>query len=173
MSRLARRYLVFYAALFVSAIIQSGLSVNRPFPGSQPDLTLIVSLLAALWLDLNAATFMGMMGGLIHAVHAAPFRSGFGSIIVSRTAVTALVSYLQRHLFKNSVIVAIVVVLGGTLGAEILYFVFAPQRQLLIWARGVGWELLYNAVLTAPIFLLLRKFCGAPGDMEELVQSIS
>lgn len=155
-------------ALFVAAVLQSVYANAMQIQGAQPDLLLATGLVGALFCDVNGGAAVGFFAGLLHASVSAPPHSGFGSLIVSRTLVCLLVGWLEQRVFRDHVLLALTCVAVGTALAETLYFLFAPQPDVLRWARALLLTVLYNSVLSLPLYYALRRLLGVNDTLRNL-----
>jgi cell shape-determining protein MreD len=156
----AARNLRLAVALLVAALVQFAFAAGIGIRGVRPDLLLATALLSAMFSEANGAAALGFFAGLIHACFAAPALGGFGSLIVSRILVCFGVGWLEERIYRDNGLLAVIVVGLGTLLTEGVYFILAPQRHLVHWARSVGGTTLYNLVLAYPLYLLLRRWLG-------------
>ncbi len=155
------------AFIFCAAVLQAALAWRMAWHGARPDLTLVVSLIAACFLEPNSAASCGFLGGLLSACIAAPPAGAFGSIVVSRTLVVALVGWLEHRMFRDSGAMAVLVALVGTLGAETFFYLFAPQHNIGHWLRNLGGEAVYNTLLAYPLYRLIRCCLGDLRHIED------
>lgn len=147
-------------ALLVAALVQFAFVDSIGIRGVRPDLLLATALLSAMFSEANGGAALGFFAGLIHACFAAPALGGFGSLVVSRILVCFGVGWLEERIYRDNGLLAIVVVGLGTLLTEGVFFILAPQRHLIHWARAVGGTTLYNVFLAYPLYLLLRRWLG-------------
>jgi cell shape-determining protein MreD len=132
-------------------VLASSIAVRH----AQPDFLLIAALIGSLYCNIPGATWLGFATGLIHASIASP-PSGFGSLIVSRTIVCFLVGWLEERLFRDSLPVALTVVAAGSVLAESLFFIGAPQRHVMPWLHAMVFGGCYNVALTLVAYPLIR-----------------
>src|SRR5437879_3871338 len=118
------------AALIIAGVLQAAFADAVRIWGGRPDLLLTTALVGSMFCGEGAAALLGFSAALLHASLAAPPYAGFGSILVSRTLVCFGVGCLEDRLYRDSVVVALLVVLLGTLSAEALFFIFYPQRDV-------------------------------------------
>src|SRR5438128_2368800 len=105
-------------ALFIAGVLQAAFADAVRLWGAGPDLLLVTSLVGAMFCGEGAAALLGFAAALIHSSLAAPPHAGVGSILVSRTLVCYTVGWLEDRMYRDNVLVALVVVLFGTLAAE-------------------------------------------------------
>ena len=148
------------AVLFLAAVLQAAFANAVQVFGGRPDLILTTALVGSMFCGEGASALLGFSAGLFHASLAAPPHAGVGSIIVSRTIACVGIGCLEDRVYRDSVIVALIVVLMGTLSAECLFFLFNPQHNLLQWARLAALTLAWNVVLAAPCYYGIRAFLG-------------
>ena len=163
----SRHILGIGAVLFGAALMQSAWAGAMRVHGAQPDFLVMACCLCALFCDANGGAGVGFAAGLLHACLASPPHGGFGSLIVSRTIVGFGVGWLEERIFRDSSLLALAVVSLGTILAELLFFLFAPQRHVLLWARSMGLATLYNTILALPFYFLVRRIVGAHRRREE------
>jgi cell shape-determining protein MreD len=149
------------AAVFLAGILQAALADAVNPWGGRPDLLLTTALVGAMFCGEGASALLGFSAALIYASLAAPPHAGVGSILVSRTLVCFGIGCMEDRLYRDSVMVALIVVLLGTLSAECLFFVFYPQHNVLAWARMLLLTLAWNGALAVPCFYAMRALLGA------------
>lgn len=161
-----RRVLALYGAILLSAVVQATFASALCFRGARPDLLTATAILCALQCSANEAAGIGFLAGLFFAALTSPPRSGFGSLIVSRTLVGFAVGWMEDRIERDNPLLAVLLVAIGTALADALFFLFAPQRPIMHWVRGMGLSTLYNAVLALPLYLLLRLMLGKKSKEE-------
>lgn len=167
MSPAARRILGTVAALFLSALAQAVYANALQIGGARPDFPLAVALILSLFSNANGGAALGFTAGLLHASLASPPAGGFGSLIVSRILVCVGVGWLEEKMYRDNAFTALALVALGTACAELLFFVFAPHPNILLWARHLGLTTLYNAVLAIPLYVVVRRLIGAHRNHRE------
>jgi rod shape-determining protein MreD len=155
-----RRGLFLYAVVFIAAIAQAAWGGGIRFYGAQPDLLTAVAIVCALFCDANGGAGVGFVAGLLLASLAGPPQGGFGSLIVSRTLVGFAVGWLEERIERDNPFLAVAFVFVGTLLAESLFFLFAPQRHISHWARSLALTTLYNTILAYPLYVVVRRIVG-------------
>ncbi|MCL5283236.1 MAG: hypothetical protein M1330_00780 [Armatimonadetes bacterium] len=141
--------------LLVSAFLQ-GMWANAMRIGSaEPNFIITFMLVAALFADLQAAPWLGFAAGLIESSFLSVY---LGSFLVSRSLVAAAVALLGDRFYIDRVEAAIPVVGIGTLLADGLFYLFAPQYPFTVWGAQVLRETIYNVALAIPVFILLHRF---------------
>jgi hypothetical protein len=161
MSAAAWRGVKLAAALFVAGVLQAAFADLLTLWGGRPDLLLATALVASMFCGEGVSALLGFSAALIHASIAAPPHAGVGSILVSRTLVCFGVGWMEDRMYRDSVFVAICVVVVGTLVAECLFFIFYPQHNVLRWARILLITLLWNGLLAAPCYYGIRMLLGS------------
>jgi hypothetical protein len=161
MSAGARQFIGLTIALLLATLAQAVYADILQIRGARPDFLVAVALLGSLFCNANGGAALGFFAGLFHAALASPPAGGFGSLIVSRTLVCIGVGWLEERLFRDNPLTAFAIVTFGTALAETLFFIFAPQPNILHWARNLGLTTLYNAVLALPLYWLVRRLVGA------------
>jgi rod shape-determining protein MreD len=128
------------------------------FHGARPNLAVTTLLLCCLYADANLGAQLGFFLGLLEASFAARY---VGSFIVTRSLAGFFVGILEERIFRDSPIVALLVVPAGTLFTEGCFFLFAPQPHVLRWLTRTLLQVLYNTALAIPIYLIIRKTARA------------
>ncbi len=151
--------------LLFAITLQSTFADSIQIQGVKPDIILTLALVGAMFCDGNGGALLGFIAGLFFAAIASP-PAGFGAIIISRTLGGFGVGWLGEHLFRENLKLAIPIVMGGTILTEALFFVIAPQANIPLWIRHTLGNSLYNAVLTIPVYLLLKRLIGRVSEFE-------
>ncbi|HZT41069.1 MAG TPA: hypothetical protein VFA07_02710 [Chthonomonadaceae bacterium] len=157
MNPAARRIGILAAALLMAAILQCVYADAVQVWGARPDLLTTTAIVGALFCNANGGAALGFFAGLLLGSLASPPHGGFGSLIVSRTLVGFGVGWLEERLFRDSARLAVSLVALGSLLADLLFFLFAPQPNILHWAGALLKTVLYNTFLALPLYLLLRR----------------
>ncbi len=155
------------AAVFLAGILQAALAGVADLWGGRPDFLLTTALVGAMFCGEGSSALLGFSAALIYASLAAPPHAGVGSLLVSRTLACFGIGCLEDRLYRDSVTVALLVVLLGTLSAECLFFVFNPQHNVLAWGRMLLLTMAWNGVLAAPCFYAVRALLGPHRTSEQ------
>lgn len=153
--------------LFAAVCLQSAFADALRMRGTTPDLPLVAAIIASMRCDANRAAVLGFAIGLFHAALAAPVAGGYTALIVSRLCVCFGVGWLEERIFRDSLALAIGLVALGSLLSEVLFFVIAPQANIPQWFRQTVYETLYNTLLAAPAYIIIRKFIATARYMED------
>lgn len=156
-----RRGFMLATAIFLAGILQAAFADSLKFWGGRPDFLLTTALVGSMFCGEGTSALLGFSAALIYASLAAPPHAGVGSILVSRTLVCFAIGCLEDRVYRDSVVVSLIVVLLGTLAAECLFFAFFPQHNLLNWARALLFTLVWNGILAAPCYYAIRKMLGS------------
>jgi hypothetical protein len=154
-----RRFIFLLALILLAAVLQAGFGNDVSIMRAKPDLILVVTACGGVLTGPARATFAGLWAGLLTATLS---NVNYGSILVSRTAMGILAGWLHHHVIRDSIVVPPLVVLVGTLTAEVIYFLMAPTHNIHAWARSVGGETLYNIALSFPVYFGLRALGMGP-----------
>jgi rod shape-determining protein MreD len=155
-----RQTFVVALALVVATVLQGRVAHVISIKGAQPDFPLIVLACGAILIGGGNAIFLAVWAGLLEA---ATFGVWFGSCLTSRTLAGAFAGSLQRSVIRDSIVVPPLVVLATTLVAEFVFAAMVPSSWLHHahrWAHTIIGELVYNTILSHPVYALLRR-CGA------------
>jgi hypothetical protein len=162
-----RILLLLFGSLFVSAQCVWANAINMR--GGHPDFILIYALIYAQFSTMSAAAGAGFAAALISASLSGPAASagtsegaisatisgGVGSLLVSRTLTCSLIGWLEERVFRENFLSSLAIASGGTLAAEILFFVFNPQRHATVWVRHVAYETVLNVLIAVPAYILI------------------
>ena len=162
-----RMLLVLFGALFVSAQCVWANSIT--LRGGHPDFILVFALIYCQFCSLEAAAGAGFSAALISVSLSGPAASagsidgainatisgGVGSLLVSRTLTCSAIGWLEEKVFREHVLSSLAISAGGTLTAEILFFVFNPQRHAMVWVRHLSYETVLNTLTAIPAYLLI------------------
>ena len=142
--------------LWIAAILQGRVAHAISIRGAQPDFPLVVLSGSAILVGSVRGSLLGFWAGLLAAVS---FPASYGSLFAGRICAGALAGSLGSSLIRSNLLVPPLVTLAATLLAEVLCLLMAPGPALhhpRRWLIQTGSELLYNAALATPIYLLLR-----------------
>ncbi len=167
MSPASARALRLGTLLFVAICAQCVFANTLRVRSVTPDIPLVVAILGSMFHDANGGATIGFATGIFHAALAAPPSGGFTALIVSRLLVCFGVGWLEERVFRESVPLAIGLVALGSLLAECLFFVIAPQPNIAHWFRQMLATTLYNMVFALPIYLIVHRWIGSLRDTED------
>jgi rod shape-determining protein MreD len=151
--------------LLVAAGIQANLAGTvSDLTRGQPDLILVIVLVAALLSDAALGCLIGFGGGLLTA---ALVGETVGSYLVSRIIAGFVAGSLAGRFFRTNALVIAATVFLGSLVAEAAYGLAAPPLRgvsLVRYAEVVAANVVWNTALAVPVAYLLRR-CGWGGGM--------
>jgi len=160
-----RQTFVVALVLIAATVLQGRLAHIISIKGAQPDFPLVVLACGATLIGGSNAIGLAVWAGLLEA---ATFGMWFGSVLTSRTLAGAFAGSLQRSVIRDSVVVPPLVVLATTVVAEFVFAAMVPSSWLHHahrWLRTVVGELVYNTILSHPVYALLRRFgVGQPRE---------
>ena len=151
-------------ALFLAALLQCVYSDSLKVGGAHPDFLLATAIVGAMYCTPNGGAALGFAAGLINACLAAPPHGGFGSLIVTGTLVGFGVGWLEDRVFRDHGLMALALVAIGTAVGECLFYIFTPMRDVAHWARGMALTVLYNSLISVPLYMVVRRFLGRHRD---------
>src|SRR5947207_14768318 len=91
---------------------------------ARPNLSIMALLVGCLFLDAGSGAALGFLCGALEASYTGIY---IGSILVSRSIVGFGLGALEERIFRDNLLVAMLLTLLGTLAIEALFFIFAPQ----------------------------------------------
>jgi rod shape-determining protein MreD len=141
-------------ALLAAFILDTAFGRTFEIYGARPNFGLVTLLIACLYVDSNLGAWLGFGLGLLEASYASRY---VGSLIVSRSLPGFFVGMLEERIFRDSVFVALLVVLLGTATVEGLFFIFAPQPHVVRYFTRAGTECLLNASAALPVYYGVRR----------------
>jgi rod shape-determining protein MreD len=146
---------LYLALLFgITAGLQSSLASRLGFLGGSPDFLLTLTLTAALLADAGVGAILGFVGGLLAAAVAG---QTIGTYIVTRTVAAWQAAWTTGRFIESRSWVVVLGVGVGTLAAEVLYLLGYPHLTFAQWVKATLVESLFNAALSIPTYLLLRR----------------
>jgi LytS/YehU family sensor histidine kinase len=157
-----RRFILLLGLILLAAIIQAGFGNDVSIMRAKPDLILVVAACGGVLTGPVRATISGLWAGILTA---ALSPVNYGSILVSRTAMGILAGWIHNHVIRDSIVVPPLVVLGGTLTTEVIYFLMAPTHNIHAWVRILGGEVIYNVALSFPVYFGLRALGMGPEEV--------
>ena len=155
-----RKNLGFCTALFLAAVLQAVYADALRIQAARPDFLTAAAVLCSLFCDANGGAAVGFFAGLLTAVLAAPPHAGYGSLIVSRAATCSVVGWLDDRMFRDSYLIAVLMVAVGTAASGALFFIFDPEIHFSYWAKSLAGTILYNAIISIPIYAFIRWLIG-------------
>lgn len=151
------RHLVMTVIFLISLILQSTLFTHLAIAGVKPDLILIFVVLYAFLNGPREGAVIGIIGGLVQDLL---FGQYIGLNAITKLTVGFLFGYLERKIYKENLLIPMLVVFAATIANEsILYFFrssvsvlpgFLESLERIILVMGF-----YNSFLTIFIY---RKF---------------
>ena len=161
----ARQSLIVAAFLLLASVFQGNLAHAIVIHRAEPDFPLIVLACGANLIGDNYAVGLALWTGLLNAVMLPQY---MGSCLVSRTLAGAFAGGLKSSVIRDSVVVPPLIVFFTTLVAHLVYAAMNPHSWLhhaSQWAHEVGGQLIYNTLLSYPVYYLLRRCnVGMPKD---------
>jgi rod shape-determining protein MreD len=150
-----RTLLIGFLLLGAAAVLQMTCAYDLSIGPARPDFILTtIACLAAFEEETTGAVF-GAWGGLLMGSVMGGLT--FGSYLISRTVAGAVCGLFGDRTLNSRTVVGILAAFLGTLCGECLFYVMAPTHRVLQWAERVLLECLYDALLAAPLTLLLRR----------------
>jgi len=121
--------------------------------GRAPDLPLAVVVCAGLTGGPALGCYAGLCGGLLAG---SAESSLLGAYFISYMGVGTLVGSVQGRVFADRVLVAALVVLCAAPAVDIIRLIIAPPATPGSWLLQTVIGAPYSALVTAPIYLLVR-----------------
>lgn len=154
----ARQMLLAAALIWAAAILQGRVAHAISIAGAQPDFPLVVLCGCSILVGSLRGSLLGFWAGLLTAV---TVPAAYGSLFAGRIAAGAFAGRFGSNLIRANLLVPPLVTLLANLLAEIISLLIFPGLALhhsRSWLTQTGSELLYNSLLSLPVYLFLR-FC--------------
>ncbi len=151
------RKLIYAGILFIALLMQSTLLIHYQPLGVIPDLLMIVVICGALLKGSKFGIQLGLTAGFLQDI----ILGGFGTNIVIKIFVGYLVGNLEGKIFKQQVLIPVLVVFVMTFVHEFLFLLLSEQ---LIFSISPLWALqtvilplaVVNAIFTLVIYPVLH-----------------
>jgi len=140
-------------ALLAAAALERAWPQPLRFGDAAPNLVLVLVACAGITHGRVTGYATGLVGGLF--VGAAGDRS-FAGALISLMAVGLLAGHIRGRVFADHVMAAPVLAVLATVVSSLLYFVISPPPSFIPWVKEVGRLMLYNAVVSPPLYLYAR-----------------
>jgi len=156
-----RQSLIVLLCILLTAIAQSRGAHAISVRSAEPDFLLVVMACGAMLVGGNWGIILGFVTGYFTIALSSNPLLPFGTVLASRTIAGAFAAGLQRSVIRDSVWAPPIIVLLTTLVSDCIYAAMAPRTWLhhpREWFLAQGGQILFNTVLSYPLYLLLRRF---------------
>lgn len=150
-----QRFLILAGMLILAGALQGNTPSWLMWRGAQPDFLLVVLIATALMLDPLAGAVMGFVAGLMQG---SMVGFSIGSFIVSRTLIGFVAGTITLRLFSENPMVPMIAAVGLTFLSEAVFLLTSPTGGFIAAVDKILITSLYNGLLTAVAFWILRKF---------------
>jgi len=153
----ARQSLIVAFFILVAAVLQGNLAHAIAIQRVEPDFPLIVLACGANLIGGNFAVGLALWTGLLEATMLPQY---LGSYLASRTLAGAFAGGLKSSVIRDSIVVPPLIVFFSTMVAQLIYAAINPHSWLHHahqWVHSMVGQLIYNTVLSYPIYYLLRR----------------
>ncbi len=140
--------------LWAFTVLQGVLAPAVALRGATPDLPLLALGCLALRLNPVPAAGAGFFAGLLHA---SMLDQTVGSLIMSRMLTAFAIAWLPVLLARQHLLSACLACALMVLFANLLLYLAAPSITGWEWWRATGGTMVYNTILAAPAYGLLRR----------------
>ena len=152
-------------ALFIAAVLQSVAADACRIAGARPDLLLTCALIGAALLHRYWRHGRGS-GPVVCCIACLASEGRFwksgcqpnpglrGDRLAGRKDVPGQRPHCRNRRFRRNA------------ARPNAFFLFAPQRDILHWLGGMLGTCLYNTLLAAPVYLIIRRILGRDGSKE-------
>lgn len=140
-------------ALIATAALERAWPQPLRISNVAPSLVLVLVASAGIMRGRVAGYASGLFGGLL--LGAAGDRS-FPAVLIGLMAVGLLAGHIRGRVFAEHVVVAPVLALLATLVAATVQLILSPPSRFVPWLGECGWLMLYNALVSPPIYLYAR-----------------
>lgn len=118
-----------------------------------PALVLVFVACTGIMRGRVAGYAAGLLGGLL--VGATGGRS-FAAGLIGLMIVGLMAGHIRGRVFAEHVVVAPVLAILATLVAALVQLMLSPASHFIPWVAEQGWLMLYNALVSAPVYLYVR-----------------
>lgn len=148
------RYLKLTILILSSLILQSTVFSHLTLAGAKPDIALILIVLYAIIYGSKEGALAGITAGLLQDLM---FGQYLGINILTKVTVGYLFGLLERRIYKENLLIPVIVVFVGTLANEVLLYLFRLAIGIstgdFIYIRGIIlYTAVYNGILTLFIY---------------------
>ncbi len=149
------RYVVLILLPFLAIFLQSTLFGFYSIKGTIPDMVLVFVVIHAFLHKSGESTSYGFLCGLLEDLYTGRF---IGINALSKGLTAYIVGRLQGHLFKENLVVGVMVVFFGTILNSFFLFVlslavtdiFHLDMSIL---SSVFYQSVYNIIITIPVYM--------------------
>jgi rod shape-determining protein MreD len=146
--------LIFGAALFLAAALQTALFRHLQLPGGVPDLVVVLIVSIGLTRGAPAGVGAGLFGGFLRA--AALEGTPFGGLLVSHMLVGYLAGKLRGRVFADRLVVVVLVAAVAVAFSELVQFVFRPPPDVLSWMARTAVAIAYSVIVAPLVHAFVR-----------------
>lgn len=141
--------------LLAAAGVQANLPSGIDILGSGPNIVLVVLIAFSLASDASSGLVLGFAAGLIEG---SVVGSSMSSFIVTRTIAGFIAGISTITFFSVNPVVSIVTTAWLTVACELLFVLANPAASLLVAARTIAGEAIWNSLLSFLLVFVLRYF---------------
>lgn len=150
---------------YVSAALEASVSTQAAILGVGPNFLLVVALTCALYLAPATAAAYGFAAGMLLGLISG---ANLFSYVLSTVIAAYSLAAFQRLEFQVNSVLAAGLVGAGTLIAQLIFMIFAPPSELLVFLGVTLGMAVYNAVLALPLYGLLKPLMNPRKGFEDL-----
>lgn len=141
-------------ALWLAAVLQTGLVPYLTVFGSSPDLVLITVVVLSLYTGRAEAAIIGFVGGYLQGSLPA---ARLAHYITSRAITGFAIAWTRRLEYERRPLTAVIAVVLGTLLGQLLWMFLAAPKGIGAFIADTIRTAAYNGVLAVPVYALLNR----------------
>jgi cell shape-determining protein MreD len=154
-----RRALVMIVALWLAAVLQTGLAPWMAWQTATPDFPLVVMVVVSLFLSRPGSTVAGFLAGVVSG---AVVGVSLGAFAFSRLVTGFLLGTVRRAEFDSNGFVAGFLAAAATVPANVILYFLAPIGSVGSLLASTAISAMWNALWAVPTFWLLRPLLDEP-----------
>lgn len=143
--------------LWLSTVLQVGLSPHWVIWGCQPDFLLVSLACLCFYTSRSGGAAIGFVSGLLYG---AMVNLNLAALIASRSVAGFLTGWFNALEMKPNAPVAAVTAFGVTMVARLTLVLLAPPTSLWPFLKATIGSSVYNGVLAIPMYLLVYRLMG-------------
>ena len=155
----SRACVTYGVCLYVFAVLQQAVPERIAIIGARPDFLLLLSITFALLVPRRWGVVVGGVAGLVHGGLAGV---SIAAYISSRSLAGFCASWSKDLRYEMNAPAVIVATMVMTLIGELSWLLISPQPGIGAFLGATIGTAVYNGVLAAPLYALLKRVVDPP-----------
>lgn len=149
----------FVVCLYLFAVLQQTLPARIAILGARPDFLLLLSIVYSFFLPRSLGAGFGFLCGMFHGALAGVSIAAY----ISSRSIAAFCAAWSKDLRYELNLAAVAFVTGiTTVVAELTWLLISPQPGIGAFLGATIGTAVYNGVLAAPLYALLKRVVDPP-----------